>query len=73
MSTRSTKVLIKRKDISLHLYSEMHDQMTHLELIRLHEGSETNEMINIALPDGVAKGLWEILKPLDDPEANQIL
>ena len=68
MSTKTSKIFIEDGDIQIHIYKEMHDSCDscfHLELRRLHGGSETNEETNIVLPSGIAKELIRLLKPYE--------
>jgi len=61
MSTRSTKLLIDRKRLSIHVYHEMHDGLFHMEI----DDNKSHSHINVILPEHIALELVKVLKPLE--------
>ena len=58
MSTRTTKALIEKDDLSIYLYHEMHDELWHLEL---EWENGLNSYVNVPIPKDMGKILARVL------------
>ena len=59
MSTRTTKALVEKDGLYVHLYQEMLDQLCHLE-IDWDEGNQPS--INVVIPNNMVPILTKILE-----------
>ena len=64
MSTRTSLVLTSDQagHVSLHLYRELHDDETHLEIAL----EQTNVRLNLVIPDVLVEGVRVVLQRAED-------
>ena len=78
MSTRTTLAFVEKDELLLHLYYEMHDDATHLDIVARSSDEkvvggvkkvvwrDTNSGINVIVPERIVESLKKLLAEHED-------